>query len=198
MQIYQKKIDSLYEINFQKLDNIISFSNIKKIINDEIDNAFMTKLLPELSKTDEFISNYEIYEDYNLNITSFEEIDQILEEKIIQTGKLIIDSMKGNKYDLNKEGWNNADFSDFKRYEGNGIKSSFNSFNITNHKTENSEFDSILYKNLIDNFIFLIDDFISSFGKDFFDRILKYNEIQKVKGLYSNLKFSIFLYIYYY
>jgi hypothetical protein len=36
-----------------------------------------------------------------------------------------------------------------------------------------------------------MNNFIPSFGIDYFDRILKYNEIQKIKSLYNNLKYSI-------
>jgi hypothetical protein len=37
----------------------------------------------------------------------------------------------------------------------------------------------------------IIQNFIPSFGKDFFYRIVKYNGIQKIKSLYNNLKYSL-------
>jgi len=33
-------------------------------------------------------------------------------------------------------------------------------------------------------------DFLLSFGSDYFNRILKFNEIQKIKLLYNNLQYS--------
>ena len=143
----KKQIDFLYEINFQKLDNIISFSNIEKTIYDEIDQVYITKLLPVLNKTEDFISNYEIYENYNLNTTSFEEIEQILEVKINQTKKIIIENMKGNDIDIIKKNWTNPNFVDFKQYEFSDIKTYILLFNETNHNNENSQFEEILYQN---------------------------------------------------
>ena len=48
------------------------------------------------------------------------------------------------------------------------------------------------------NFNIFINNFIPSFGIDYFDRILKYNEIQKIKSLYSNLKYSLVQTLIYY
>ena len=53
-------------------------------------------------------------------------------------------------------------------------------------------------ENVKNNFKIIIDNFIPSFGKEYFDRILKYNEIQKIQALYSNLKYSEFETISYY
>ena len=50
----------------------------------------------------------------------------------------------------------------------------------------------------MDNFGELIYNFVPTYGVDFFDRILKYNEIQKLKILYHNLKYSIAETIIYY
>ena len=44
------QIQFLYQKNIQSLDQIFSFSNIKLKINNEIDNIYNTKLLPELQK----------------------------------------------------------------------------------------------------------------------------------------------------
>ena len=43
-----------------------------------------------------------------------------------------------------------------------------------------------------------MDDFIPSFGVDFFERILKFNEIQKINLLYRHLKHSLAQTITYY
>jgi hypothetical protein len=54
-------------------------------------------------------------------------------------------------------------------------------------------------KNILEsNFKELISEIISSFGNDFFDRIIKYNENFKITGLYNNLKYSLFQAISYY
>ena len=53
------------------------------------------------------------------------------------------------------------------------------------------EFNIYVSENVINNFKSLIDSFVPYFGIDFFKRILKFNEIQKIKLLYSDLKYSI-------
>jgi hypothetical protein len=49
----------------------------------------------------------------------------------------------------------------------------------------------VIYESLKSNFNLFTNSFIPSFAFDYFDRILKYNEILKIKTLYSNLKYSL-------
>ena len=37
----------------------------------------------------------------------------------------------------------------------------------------------------------IINNFIPIFGKDFFDNIFDYNNVQKIKTVYNNLKYSV-------
>ena len=67
----------------------------------------------------------------------------------------------------------------------------FENFTISYTTKEKKEFDKVVGNNAINNFRNLINNFIPSFGVDFFDRILKFNEIQKIQMLYYNLKHSL-------
>ena len=78
------------------------------------------------------------------------------------------------------------------------ITKMFQNFTATYTAQEKKDFDKVVGENAINNFKTLMNNFIPSFGVDFFDRILKYNEIQKINTLYDNLRYSLAQTITYY
>ena len=90
------------------------------------------------------------------------------------------------------------DFSLVKLEEFKNIKNSFDNFTSIFNEQELKEFKNIVLENIKNNFKIIIDNFVPSFGKDFFDRITKHNELQKIKTLYNNLKYSIIQSVIYY
>ena len=190
------QIQFLYQKNIQTLDQIFSFSNIKLSINNEIDNIYNSKLLPELQKVgthnpgDEGVSNYDLPEAILNDINAF------IKEKI-ENLKNIMKDMEGKEYTI--ENMIPADFSP--SAEDNiyaKISKMFQNFTLTYTSQEKNDFDKVVGENALNNFKTLMQNFIPSFGVDFFDRILKYNEIQKINTLYDNLRYSLAETILYY
>ena len=69
---------------------------------------------------------------------------------------------------------------------------------IKNEKDINFNVKNIIKQKIINNFKEVNNNFMSNFGKNYFDRILEYNEIQKIKSLYNNIKYSLSQTIKYY
>ena len=181
------QIQFLYQKNIQTLSELFSFTQMKSKIYSEIDNIYNDKLLPELKKVgthnpgDEGVSNYDLPE------VILNDINDFLSEKISQV-KNIMREMEGNEYKINDT--IPADFSGSKGDIYDQITQMFKNFTISYVSKEKKEFDEIVGENSVNNFKNLMNNFIPTFGVDFFNRILKYNEIQKVKQLYHNLKYS--------
>ena len=97
--------------------------------------------------------------------------------------------MKGQNFILNDR--IPTDFCNGKNSIYNTIVDKFYNFSIINIAREKEEFEKIIKNNALNNFKNLLDNFIPLFGVDFFDRILKYNEIQKIKRLFHNLQYSL-------
>ena len=191
----KNQIQFLFQKNIQSLDEIFNFNDIKLKINNEIDKAYKNSLLPELQKVavhkigDEGVTNYDL-SDSILN-----DIDQLFAEKI-KNVKIIMKEMEGKEYQIS-----NRIPADFSAGEGNiydDISNKFKAFRSSYESQEIKDFENIVGDNVLNNFKTLIDNFIPTFGVDFFERILKYNEIQKINVLYFNLRYSFIETIIYY
>jgi len=182
------QIEYLYQKNIQTLDELFKFSEIKKTINDVIDNAFNSKLLPILKKVaiynpgDEGVSNYDLSSDI-LN-----DINQNISQQISLTKKLMKE-MEGKGFIMNNIA--PADFSAGKNNVYVNITKMFQNFTASFKSQEEKEFNKIVGQNALNNFKNLINNFIPSFGVDFFNRILYFNRIQNIKSLYYNLQYSL-------
>ena len=189
------QIRFLYQKNIQSLNQLFNFSDIKIKINDEIDSTYNLKLLPMLRKKcyykpgDEGVSNYDLPEEI------LKDINNSIKEQISKI-KNIINKMKGREYIINE--LPPEDFSAGKDNVYDQITRMFTNFILSYSSKEKREFEKSLGKNAVNNFKILMNNFIPSFGVDFFDRILKFNEIQKIHMLYYNLKYSLAETILYY
>ena len=190
------QIQYKFQKNIQSLDKLFSFSQMKLKINNAIDNAYNSQLLPILkNKTiynpgDEGVSNYDL-PDSILNDT-----DNFIKEKISNI-RDIIKTMEGEKYIID----NDLVPADFSKGIGNvydKITRMFQNFSTSYKSLEEKEFIKKVGEYAVDNFKNLMDNFIPSFGVDFFERILKFNEIQKINILYRHLKHSLSQTIIYY
>ena len=188
-ELASNQIDFLNQKNIQTLDELFSFNELQNIINNEIDSIYESQLLPILKKEAIYNSSEEGVLDYDLSSNIIDDIDKLINQKISQT-KEVIEKMKGNNY-LEENFQIPPDFSSVKINEFKNIKTLFNSFTETYHNQEKNELRNLILGNIKNNFKIIIDNFVPSFGKDYFDRILNYNEIQKIQGLYNNLKYSL-------
>ena len=180
------QIEYLHNKNIQNLQLLFSFSSIKNKINSEISNAYNSVLLPVLKKCTEDNPGDE---DYNFSTTISSNIDSFLNTNIQKT-KEIMNRMKGNKYFI-EEDWEKAEFSDLKQFQFQEIINDFDNFTSVYSNQEMQQIKEVIYESLKSNFNLFTNSFIPSFAFDYFDRILKYNEILKIKTLYSNLKYSL-------
>jgi hypothetical protein len=98
--------------------------------------------------------------------------------------------MKGKK-NIIDEDWKVPDFSLLKINEFKEIQNHFDNFINSYSTQEMQQIKDVIFKNLNNNFNIFINNFVPSFGIDYFNRILKYNEIQKIKSLYDNLRYSL-------
>ena len=178
----------------QKLNNLLSFSNLNNTINKELNNIFNSKLLPTLKEKATY--NNEGSSSYDFSQSIIVNIDSFINEKINQTKQIIL-KMKGKNYYYENPNLF-PDFSTVKKKEFSLIKNSFVNFAKLYKNIELNELNEIIKDNVINNFEEIINNFLYNFGEDFFDRILKYNEIQKIKSLYNNIKYSLSQTIKYY
>ena len=189
--LVKNKVELHYKLNFEKLDSLFSFSGIKNTITNSIDLYYNSMLLPILEKK----VDDGVYPDYDLPDNSISIINFLIEDKINKT-KELIEKMKGEKYNINNN-WNKPNYDSVKA-TFNQIKNLFNSFIQIYGSKELETFNEIIFDNINNNYKIILDNFISYFSKDYFDRILKYNEIQKIKSLYNNIKYSLVETLFYY
>ena len=182
------QIEFLYKKNIQTLEEFFSVSEMKLKIFSEIDNVYNTKLLPQLQNVGTHNPGDEGVSNYDLSKTILDDIDSFITDKIT-IAKNIIKKIEGKEYNINDIV--PADFSSGKNNIYTKITKMFENFTISYTTKEKKEFDKVVGNNAINNFRNLMNNFIPSFGVDFFDRILKFNEIQKIQMLYYNLKHSL-------
>ena len=189
------QIQYMYQKNIQSLDKLFSFSQMKLKINNAIDNAYNSKLLPILKQVGTYNPGDVGVSNYDLPDSILNDTDCFIKEKISNI-KIIIKEMEGKKYIIN-----DLIPADISKGVGNvydKIKTMFTNFTKTYKSKEEKEFNETVAEYAISNFKNLMDNFIPSFGVDFFERILKFNEIQKINLLYRHLKHALSQTIVYY
>ena len=200
--ILQYKNWAINHINFlngkrlQHLNELFLFEQLKNEISNKIDELYKTILLPALAKKAIYNSGDEGVSDYDFSETIINDIDYFFNITINETEDQI-DKMKGNKFEI-EEDWKNPDFSQVKRKLFEHIINDFKNFSDIYKNKEINDFYNFMSTNMHNNFKQIIDNFIPSFGKDYFENLLKYNEIQKIKSLYGNLKYSLGITLTYY
>ena len=188
----KKIIDYQYRQYYERIKNLIRLDELKKTINDRINNAYSTILSEALNTFATGNPEIEDYHAYDLNDNLKEEIKQIKDDKIRNINQTILLTMGDNyKVDVYYYSWEVMSFSSvsFKVIKPM-CKSLFNYFN-TEKKYQDLEIESIVQKKIYSNFDKLLKDVIPTFGEQFFNRIIKYNENFKISSLYNNIKFSL-------
>ena len=196
-ELSKNQIDYLNQKHIQQLNQIFLFSNMQSTINNEIDNIYDNTLKPVLEQKAIYNSGDDQVSDYDLKGNIIADIDNLIKQKMTQIQQ-IIGNMKGSSYTLENQYNIPPDFSEVKIKEFKDINDKFINFTNVFRKQELKEFNNVVLENVKNNFKIIIDNFIPTFGKDFFDRILKFNEIQKIQSLYSNLRYSLTESIIYY
>ena len=104
--------------------------------------------------------------------------------------------MEGKQYEINEVFKYNM--SNVKKDIVLNIKTQFAKFSSYQILNENQEFNKNMDEIIINNFDSILVNFIPLFSVDFFDRILKYNEIQKINVLNEELNFTLYHTMIYY
>lgn len=185
----------LYQKNIQQIDELFYFSDIELKINNTIDNIYNSTLLPKLIEVAIYNPSDEGVTNYDLSDEILNQIDYCLVEQISKA-KNVMREMEGEEFNISYIP--PADFSPGVNNIYDNIEIMFKNFSLTYISQERKEFDKFIGENTINNFKNLVNNFIPSFGVDFFDRILKFNGIQKINLLYRNLKYSLAETIIYY
>jgi hypothetical protein len=187
-------INFINEKKIQRLNELFLFEKLKTEINNKIDDLYKTILLPTLQKKATISSGVS---DYDFSETIINDIESFINTKNNEA-KVQIEKMKGNKFEI-EEDWKKPDFSNVQKDIFEDIINDFNTnFSSTYKNKELNDFYNAMLANIYSNFKKILDNFIPSFGKDYFERLLKYNEIQKIKSLYGNLEYSLGITLTYY
>ena len=189
------KIELLTKKAMNNLDELLSFSNIKAKINNEIDTYYKTLLLPILKSEAIYNYNGDDISFYDLSSSIVDDINNFISEGIKKSNE-IMKIMEGKQYQINEVF--NYNMSNVKRDIVLNIKTQFTKFASYQIVKENQEFNKNLDEIILTNFDSILVNLISSFSVDFFDRILKYNEIQKINILKEDLNFILYQTMIYY
>lgn len=192
-ELAQKQLSYKYQKKIQEIYGIINLDEINNLVNNKIDKKFENDLLPVIK--DKFTENAG-YKEYDINEDKKNEINSLINKKLNEIEKLI-NSTKKENYSIPKiNNWetsNNFDFSiqsdqDIIQVD---IKFDFESFYEEKKKYEEDSIDQLLEEIIKRNFNNSLNNLIPSFGKNYFDKVLKYNENFKISTLYDNLRFSL-------
>jgi hypothetical protein len=185
------EINSNYEKYTFKLKNAVNIDNLKKIVNEQIDNDYNTillKVLKEVATNDIGIQGYEPY-DFKESI--IKNIDEFIATKFNNIKK-IMETTKGKNYDFDMKSWKKMDFSLVYQTIVNNCNSLSN-FVYGEKDDEKEHVDEFLKNIMRTNFNDLLKNIIPSFGNDFFERITTYNENFKITSLYKSLQYSLII-----
>ena len=189
------QIEFLNEKAQYNLDELFHFSNIKSKINNEINSYYNTILLPILKREAIYTYEDDYISHYDFSSAIINDIDTFISTEI-KKAKEIMKIMEGKQYGLNETF--SYDFSNVKKDIVDDIKNKFGNFTSNQLKKEDDKFNKNLGEIIADNFDSILVDFVSSFSVDFYDRILKFNEIQKINILYEQLKYTLYQTMIYY
>ena len=180
----REQINYLNEKNKNKLDELFSFTKIKNKIYNEINIEELLNIIKNMTN-----SGYDTIIDYDLPNQT--EIYNFILEKMNQTKK-IIDNMNNNNFNIN---YNRKipDFNSSREDVFEPLKNNFDDFIKSYNHLEIKKFNDSLLEYINFDFKIITEKFVPSFGKDFFDRILYYNEVQKIKSLYNNLYYCLII-----
>ena len=188
-ELAKNQIDFLNQKSIQQLTQLFIFSDIQKTINTEIDDSYTKILKPILTNVAIYNSGDDQVSDYDFSDDIIKDINKIIEQKISQTSEIVLQMKVNNTLEKN---YNiPRDFSKVKIEEFSKIQNLYDNFTNAFGNQELKQFTNVAMENLKNNFKIIINNFIPTFGKDFFDRILNFNEIQKIKSLYSNLRYCL-------
>ena len=189
---YQNYTKTIIEIKkekyLKKKYNEAKLDEIMKLIDDEIGQGYsnLFKILKKRAMNNTGDNNYDFSKEIKESINS--EIETNINN--------INNTLKSIQEDVNTLGWDKLDFSDEKPLST--IQLEFKKFITNKINLENTNINKILEEVISNNFNKLIGNLILTFGKEYFERVMKYNENFRINNLYKNLKYSLVVSLLYY
>ena len=180
----------------EKLNKQAGIEDLKKLIEDEL-GPYFSNLLNALKKIVNNNSGDKDYTDYDFNDEIKNDINSLINENMEKINNTII-KIKGEKFKVDLYGWDILDYDKVNVDTFDPIKTNFESFIEKKIDNEKNNINNLLKKIIRNNFNVLINNLIFSFGNEFFDRVINYNENFKITSLYQNLKYSLVLSLQYY
>ena len=161
---------------------------IKKLIDNEINQGYSNflEILKKKSTNNAIDDNYDFNEDIKDSTN--------LEIKININN--IYNILKSIQEDVNTLGWEKLDYICDESFWP--IQTHFKKFITNKKKLEIKNSNELLGEIIYNNFNKIINNLIFTFGKDYFERVMKYNENFRIKNLYQNLKYSLNVSMQYY
>ena len=186
--------------NINKLKAEIEIDRIKQLIEDKLNPEYLT-ILNNLKQITGNIESGNIgYEDYDLNDSIKNDINTKIEENFKKINNTLdeIKVDKNNKIEL--FGWEiltqNYDSVQIDTFDI--IKRKFEDFMNNKKRAEKRTINDLIKKIIRNNFNNMINNFIFTFGNEYFERMMRYNENFKIKSLFQNLKYSLIISLQYY
>ena len=186
--------------NINKLKKEIEIEKIKKLIEDELNPEYLKFIDVLKDKAGDIESGVIGYSNYDLS----ENIKNEIDSKINVTFAKIKSTLDDIKVDKNNKieliGWEilTNSYDSVKINVFDKIRYNFEDFMNNRIKAEKSNINELLKKIIRKNFNNVINNFIFTFGNEYFERMIRYNENFKIKSLYQNLKYSLVISMNYY
>ena len=184
----KNQIEIKKEKYLKKIYNEAKLDEIRKLIDDEISQGY-SNLFGILQKR--FTSNTGD-DNYDFN----EEIKASINLEMKTNINNINNTLKTIQEDVNTLGWEKLDYSD--EIPFSNIRIEFKTFITNKTNIQSNSINKILEEIISNNFKKFINNLILSFGKEYFERLMKYNENFRIKNLYQNLKYSLVASLFYY
>ena len=189
-EIVKRQIDYGVELRLTRLKTNINTDSLKNFINDGIESKYNSTLLIVLKKVATYDSGITGYPPYDFDNTKKTEIDNNFKTNINNIKNVLSSGIKGNNYQANIDEWETLNFIEIKSKLAK-IEKHFENFISSEENHENTYISESIQKIIKLNFNKSLNDLISSFGNDFFEREEKYNEYFRVIDLYNDLKTTI-------
>ena len=189
-EIVKRQIDYGVELRLTRLKTNINTDSLKNFINDGIENAYNSTLLIVLKKVAYYDTRVTGYPPYDFSNTIKTEIDNNFKTNINNIKNLLSSAIKGDNYQVNIDNWGSLNFIEIKS-KLEEIDKHFKIFISSEEYHENTYISESIQKIIKLNFNKSLNDIISSFGYDFFEREEKYNEYFRIIDLYNDLKTTI-------
>ena len=170
----------------------LKLDEIQKNINSQIEEGYSELFLVLHNKSKVDIQNLG-YTSYDLSSNIKNDIDEIINNKY-NTFISIINSLKDEKYNninINTDvEWEVPNFTNISNII-DSIKISFDKFLNSKKKDEDTKIELYIKQAIEYNFNDLFNNLVPSFGNEFFERIIEYNENFKIRTLFDNLEWGV-------